>query len=532
MEKANDERTKKDKDHSYIQMAEKYLIEAVMESESVIGKRITKPEIVLLTDNEANPGVVEGVYDPDKQRIGIWPGFEKEHLKRIIRHEFFHHVIHNALHMDLRDPPDKEKYPFAFPLWDVLIEMEIVKGRLSLENFIEEGMASFFGAVSLTNNENEFYINPIYNLFRHFHQNWEEDPLFILENTERIMSSLVGIYALLYGLNGAFTPKNEEEDKRRIDRTKTEKWSDVNIYYIGYVIVLFLWEKYKLEKKNFEILLRDFFVSPYQMVNELVKEIKKDKDMLLLKKLLSDISTVIEPLIPNWSSQIEKGVRGEYEGEAYKHIEKFRNQIEIEEKVKQKVNEENLLTACEEDDVKKAKEALENGASLTGVEYTGYAPITIAAVNGSVNVLKLLIKEGEGKGGSINSMEDAFRKVLKQFIREHGFIVREYISDAKLKSKLYEIEKGERIIELWGEEETRELYLKIHHYLLNPKLKKDLESFDKRFLGMLKSLRMLECIEILAEALEIKENNEGNLSFKGRIRGENKQTTKIKTHTS
>ena len=96
---------------------------------------------------------------------------------------------------------------------------------------------------------------------------------------------------------------------------------------------MLLWEKYKLDNKTTDDLIKDVFASPHKVIDDFVEEIKKDKDQLILKNVLFDLSTSMENLIikkfitpsdaaPSLKERIKKKI--------HKEMEKFRDFTKIE----------------------------------------------------------------------------------------------------------------------------------------------------------------------------------------------------------
>jgi hypothetical protein len=94
-------------------------------------------------------------------------------------------------------------------------------------------------------------------------------------------------------LHGSSTPEDEKYDRDIITFEKVNK----GIYYTGILIGLLLWEKYKLDNKTTDDLIKNVFASPHKVIDDFVEEIKKDKDRLILKNVLFDLSTSMENLI-------------------------------------------------------------------------------------------------------------------------------------------------------------------------------------------------------------------------------------------
>jgi len=258
-------------------------------------KSFDEIKVSVLSEEEESGFRVFGVTHPNGD-IKISSRLTEDGWKHTANHEFFH-VVEKRLCPDLRELPDKKKYPFAFSLWKSLVVVDN-KSKIGY-NFIAEGMANFFAGVQMSKDGDEIKEERIpahifYEFFKSLRVDIEERYPDLLVKALAINSDIINVYFLLYQLNGA---ENEEKDRENINKIKDK----IKIHRIGEIITLFIYEKYKREGKKVEDVLKDFISSPQKIVDDLVREIKKDEDKSLLKEALFDISkSTIEYLIPNF----------------------------------------------------------------------------------------------------------------------------------------------------------------------------------------------------------------------------------------
>jgi hypothetical protein len=226
----------------------------------------------------------------------------RKFLEGVVYHEFFHWAVlksgfrSNFEGERLVELSPERNYRFALPLNVSLIRVED-KERI---NPIEEGTADFFAAKLISKNENEIPINMF---FGYFYENpstsFELNFNSVLYT--KVRTAIKEVYTTYQKLDGLQSIVKMEESLKKVDFQMQEL---VDKYYnlvpivskkgalhgIGRVTVLFAYEIYKKENKNSEQLLKDLIYNPWEIVEKVVREIKRDKDKKILKNTISDLS--------------------------------------------------------------------------------------------------------------------------------------------------------------------------------------------------------------------------------------------------
>jgi hypothetical protein len=286
-----------------------YAKEAKLLFEEVIGKKINgEPEIHFFSSVTEEVLTDDGTLIERETSIGglhsgneIWLpvellGDDKKTRKSDFFHEYFHWVIQHAikkLKYNFDECPEL-KNGFALHFWLSFV-------RFAHTNFLEEGTAELSGAISISKNEKEVPKN----LFKELSTNKEQLSNFYFQYT--IDSAIEGFYnglqqikkctkdELLYG----FSDKDDLLGVNKVGSSckliseyafGREEAYHYLYHYMGKMIVLFAYETYKREGKNAKQLLKDLILSPYDVVEKVVREIRNDNNKELLKAALSDLT--------------------------------------------------------------------------------------------------------------------------------------------------------------------------------------------------------------------------------------------------
>jgi hypothetical protein len=218
----------------------------------------------------------------------------KETLVHGLYHEFLHFTLRQSqINNPFKELPSLETHPFAHILQLTLMDT----GEYPISsNFMEEGTADFF-APAILSKDNIEIIKRIFNfkplsfaLIKEVYLQLHKIEGFTHERIEELKKCAEKKGDDFVSLADAYK-EDVENIKEMI--TKITSYCNDRIkvpYLLGLSIILLALEMYKREGKDAKQLLKDLILSPWDVVENVKKEIKNDNEQLLLQDLLFDIS--------------------------------------------------------------------------------------------------------------------------------------------------------------------------------------------------------------------------------------------------
>jgi len=262
--------------------------------EEVTGEKIDKtPKIQFFYPSlEERIAGLAGFRDEDTIAIAIDFKDEKEKYYTFY-HEFFHWAVHQRLKKEYILDKVATDYPLTIFFIRLIEEAEANKVHhptgekiksvfnnktwtLNLK-FMEEGACNFFAGMLISKNESEIPKNMF---------------LFLSVKKEKYISAIKKVYSTLYSVNEVLSSKDIDNILALFDEFSKYSFYDTWTIKttIGSIITLLAYEVYKRDGKNAKQLLKALINSPLGVVEEVVKEVKKDKKEELLRNAVSDIS--------------------------------------------------------------------------------------------------------------------------------------------------------------------------------------------------------------------------------------------------
>jgi hypothetical protein len=262
----------------------------------ITGKKVKKPKIHILSTEE-NKGIDCFYKDGKIYLLRRWLESNKQSKYFDFYHELFHAFMEQTKN-HFEEIPNPDTHRFAFLLRVSLVKNFDYKGNKTYVNFISEGVANLFAAMLASSHENEIFVN-----------------LFSQGNKETFGMNFVAkeVYNTLLQINEVTKDKVRGIDKKgnlsegHIDYIPIDKLSEFiddandienikklitncnaplfksewgSFHYIGTAIVSFAYKIYEKEGKSAKQLLRDLTLTPWDVVEKTIIEIRENGELL------------------------------------------------------------------------------------------------------------------------------------------------------------------------------------------------------------------------------------------------------------